>query len=256
MAMDLTSIDWISIAFFAIIGLCIIVGIVRGGAKDFWRLLVQAIAIVVAFMLCHLFGNLFYNINPLHDVLYNPIRDFLLPIFGDDATMIVTADDLTVGVRSGFYTQLNLPEFVIKAYDAEVLLRMPEGEFEAIVPFVNGIVSLICTGLGFLIVYLVVIIIGGIITSAIFRASKGPDGKPKKPGAISRLLGIVVGAIKAAGIIWTICLVLNVFIKLNLPFIEPVAKMIGLGDDSVQSFAKWCITSPFFYDEILGFFFH
>ena len=246
-------IDWISIAFFVIIGLCVIIGIVRGGAKDFWGLVVQAAAIGVAFMLCHLFGNLFYGINPLHDVLYNPIRDFLLPVFGDDATMVVTAEDLTTGVRQGYYTQLNLPEFIIKAYDAEVLLRMPEGEFEAIVPFVNALISLICTGIGFLIVYLLVFIMGAIIVGAIFRARKD---KSKKPGFISRLLGIVVGAIKAAGILWVICLVLNIFIKLNLPFMDPVLEMIKYNDDSAFTFAKWCMTSPFGYDAILGFFIH
>ncbi len=247
-------IDWISIAFFVIIGLCVIIGIVRGGAKDFWGLVVQAAAIGLAFMLCHLFGNLFYGINPLRNALYNPIRDFLLPVFGDDATMMVTAEDLTTGVRAGFYDQLHLPDFIVKAYDAEVLLRMPEGEFEAIVPFVLALVSLICTGIGFLIVYLLVFLIGALIVGAIFRARKAKGHK--KPGVISRLLGIIVGGVKAAGIIWTICLVLNIFIKLNLPFINPVLEMIKYNDPSAMTFAKWVLTSPFGYDAILGFFIH
>ena len=150
--------DWISIAYFAIIGICVIIGLVRGGARDFWRLLVQAAAIGLAFALCHFLGDILYNITGLHDLLYGPIEKFLEPILGDYAHQMVNQEILSEGVRNGFYTDMHLPEIFVAPFDEAVVAHMPEGEFEAIIPFTNALVSLIYVGIAFLVIYLLVVL--------------------------------------------------------------------------------------------------
>ena len=252
--MDLASIDWISIAFIAILSICALVGFVRGGARDLLKLIVQAAAVGLAMLTCKLIGNILYGITPLHDVLFNPIRSFLEPIFGEYASQMVTEADLTEGVRYGFYDSMKVPAFLTAPYDAAVVDRIPQGEFELIFPFTDALVSLLLTGIGFLVIYLLVLLIGSLILGAIFKANK--NGEKKKPGIVSRFLGIIVGAARGAVILWAVSLVLHIFFLMDLSFSSFLMDMVGYNDPNSASFAKWFMTLPLGYDQILAFFIH
>ncbi|MCR5490681.1 MAG: hypothetical protein K6F32_00955 [Bacilli bacterium] len=244
--------DWISIAYIAIIGIFVLIGLFRGGTREFWKLVFQAIAIALAFALCKSVG-LMLKSTGVGGLFHDPIYDYFLSKvdYGGEEVSVTLLDEAT---RTDIYNALGLPAFIHSAFDKLVVLNIPEtGTVVAAEPFVNGTISAICTGLGFLALYLLVALIGGIVQMFIAGYLKKNDNKP---GFIGRLLGAVVGVIRAAGLLWVVSLVFRILFTFEIPMMDSIKTMIGWGDDSVFSFAKFFMNLPLGYEGILQFFVH
>ena len=244
--------DWISIVFIALFALFMLIGLIRGGAKEFWRIVFQAVAIGLAFALCKIVGKMLFNAG-LGNAIGNPVRTFFLSKveYGSDTVDVALLDQAT---RTSIYNSLNLPAFIQSAFDSLVVSFIPEsGTVVVAEPFVNATAMAACIGIGFLAVYILISIIGFIVQCFI-NAIQAKNGG--KPGFVGRILGLVVGAIHAFGIIWAICLVLNILFTFDLPFVATLKDAVKWDDPNAFSFAKWFMQLPLGYQNILQFFVH
>ena len=244
--------DWLSIVFIAIFVLFMLIGFIRGGAKEFWRLIFQALAIGLAFALCKAVGKMIYNMG-LGNAIGDPVRSLFLSKveYGGQEVDVALLDEAT---RQSVYGSLGIPSFIQKAFDAMVVEFIPEtGTVVVAEPFVKAIATAACTGIGFLSIYIIVAIIGGIVQLIINKIQKANGNKP---GIVGRILGLVVGFVHSAAIIWVVALVFNILFTFDIPFIADLQTAIGWNDPSKWTFAKWIMTMPLGYQQILQFFVH
>ena len=237
------TIDWLSIVLIAIVVLCAISGIASGAAKSFWNnfggILVALISFVVAAALCNMLAEMDFSAS-----LKDPIHKFVEGLGGAEGEALMNSPhsraEVTFFITNNGYQALStkIPSFLSFTYPwiaAFILSCIPEIPGEATVAdcLTNGITALIFAIIIFIIVSIILSIILGAIKKHIRKRHK-----VKKPGAISRLFGFLIGTV--VGVVWAIVVVWIFSFLAGIPFFkEFLTNIWALDNDDVLTIGEY-----------------
>ena len=236
-------IDWLSIVLIAIVVICALTGIAKGSAKSFWDnfggILVAFIAFVVATMLCNMLAEMDFT-----ESLRQPIHGFVAGLGGEEGAALMdmphSREEVALVITNNQYQILasKIPSIFSFTYPfiaAFIISCIPEVPTEATVAdnLTNGIVALIFAIVIFIIVSIILSIILGAIKKHIRKRHK-----IKKPGAISRLFGFVIGA--GVGVIWAVIVVWIFSFLGGVPFFKDfLAEIWYLNNDEYLTIGEY-----------------
>ena len=272
-AFDISTFDWISIAFWVIIALRVIMGFVNGGFKTLMKIIVLAAAIGLAFALCKIVGTWIGNMG-LHASIENALFSSLsksnetlgktmtqadldaLYLYWKAAGNLGTKQDMIVELLHQGYGTMYIPSGIYGTLDNMILGALPaETDLTTTFSFA-GIISKIVAdaalvGIGFLAVFLVILIIGLIIVALVFRGRKLAG---KKPGFLNRLLGVAIGAGYGFFICWTASIGIKSLMTAFPPFNDWINTSMQLANNGYWNIGKFFMNINFGYSDLLNWF--
>lgn len=272
-AFDISTFDWISIAFWVIIALRVIMGFVNGGFKTLMKIIVLAAAIGLAFALCKIVGTwignmglhasienaLFSNLSKSNETLGKTMTQAdldALYLYWKAAGNLGTKQDMIVELLHQGYGTMYIPSGIYGTLDNMILGALPaETDLTTTFSFA-GIISKIVAdaalvGIGFLAVFLVILIIGLIIVALIFRGRKLAG---KKPGFLNRLLGVAIGAGYGFFICWTASIGIKSLMTAFPPFNDWINTSMQLANNGYWNIGKFFMNINFGYSDLLNWF--
>ena len=272
-AFDISTFDWISIAFWVIIALRVIMGFVNGGFKTLMKIIVLAAAIGLAFALCKIVGTwignmglhasienaLFSNLSKSNETLGKTMTQAdldALYLYWKAAGNLGTKQDMIVELLHQGYGTMYIPSGIYGTLDNMILGALPaETDLTTTFAFA-GIISKIVAdaalvGIGFLAVFLVILIIGLIIVALIFRGRKLAG---KKPGFLNRLLGVAIGAGYGFFICWTASIGIKSLMTAFPPFNDWINTSMQLANNGYWNIGKFFMNINFGYSDLLNWF--
>ncbi|MBQ2069892.1 MAG: CvpA family protein [Bacilli bacterium] len=272
-AFDISTFDWISIAFWVIIALRVIMGFVNGGFKTLMKIIVLAAAIGLAFALCKIVGTWIGNMG-LHATIENALFSSLsksnetlgktmtqadldaLYLYWRAAGNLGTKQDMIVELLHQGYGTMYIPSGIYGTLDNMILGALPaETDLTTTFSFA-GIISKIVAdaalvGIGFLAVFLVILIVGLIIVALVFRGRKLAG---KKPGFLNRLLGVAIGAGYGFFICWTASIGIKSLMTAFPPFNDWINTSMQLANNGYWNIGKFFMNINFGYSDLLNWF--
>ena len=272
-AFDISTFDWISIAFWVIIALRVIMGFVNGGFKTLMKIIVLAAAIGLAFALCKIVGTWIGNMG-LHASIENALFSSLsksnetlgktmtqadldaLYLYWKATGNLGTKQDMIVELLHQGYGTMYIPSGIYGTLDNMILGALPaETDLTTTFSFA-GIISKIVAdaalvGIGFLAVFLVILIIGLIIVALVFRGRKLAG---KKPGFLNRLLGVAIGAGYGFFICWTASIGIKSLMTAFPPFNDWINTSMQLANNGYWNIGKFFMNINFGYSDLLNWF--
>ena len=272
-AFDISTFDWISIAFWVIIALRVIMGFVNGGFKTLMKIIVLAAAIGLAFALCKIVGTwignmglhasienaLFSNLSKSNETLGKTMTQAdldALYLYWKAAGNLGTKQDMIVELLHQGYGTMYIPSGIYGTLDNMILGALPaETDLTTTFTFA-GIISKIVAdaalvGIGFLAVFLVILIIGLIIVALVFRGRKLAG---KKPGFLNRLLGVAIGAGYGFFICWTASIGIKSLMTAFPPFNDWINTSMQLANNGYWNIGKFFMNINFGYSDLLNWF--
>jgi hypothetical protein len=272
-AFDISTFDWISIAFWIIIALRVIMGFVNGGFKTLMKIIVLAAAIGLAFALCKIVGTwignmglhasienaLFSNLSKSNETLGKTMTQAdldALYLYWKAAGNLGTKQDMIVELLHQGYGTMYIPSGIYGTLDNMILGALPaETDLTTTFSFA-GIISKIVAdaalvGIGFLAVFLVILIIGLIIVALVFRGRKLAG---KKPGFLNRLLGVAIGAGYGFFICWTASIGIKSLMTAFPPFNDWINTSMQLANNGYWNIGKFFMNINFGYSDLLNWF--
>ena len=150
------------------------------------------------------------------------------------------------------YSQCFLPSGLYPTLDKIITGAMPnEGTFTFASLIATALSKIACIGIGFAAVFLVVVIILFIIIGVVSRASAA---KGKKPGILSRLLGMAFGFAIGAFSLWAI----SIGIKSTMTGFPDIWNVLSssmhLGEEGYWNIGKFFFEIDFGYTDLLNWF--
>ena len=272
-AFDISTFDWISIAFWVIIALRVIMGFVNGGFKTLMKIIVLAAAIGLAFALCKIVGTWIGNMG-LHASIENALFSSLsksnetlgktmtqadldaLYLYWKAAGNLGTKQDMIVELLHQGYGTMYIPSGIYGTLDNMILGALPaETDLTTTFSFA-GIISKIVAdaalvGIGFLAVFLFILIVGLIIVALVFRGRKLAG---KKPGFLNRLLGVAIGAGYGFFICWTASIGIKSLMTAFPPFNDWINTSMQLANNGYWNIGKFFMNINFGYSDLLNWF--
>ena len=272
-AFDISTFDWISIAFWVIIALRVIMGFVNGGFKTLMKIIVLAAAIGLAFAFCKIVGTwignmglhasienaLFSNLSKSNETLGKTMTQAdldALYLYWKAAGNLGTKQDMIVELLHQGYGTMYIPSGIYGTLDNMILGALPaETDLTTTFSFA-GIISKIVAdaalvGIGFLAVFLVILIIGLIIVALVFRGRKLAG---KKPGFLNRLLGVAIGAGYGFFICWTASIGIKSLMTAFPPFNDWINTSMQLANNGYWNIGKFFMNINFGYSDLLNWF--
>lgn len=272
-AFDISTFDWISIAFWVIIALRVIMGFVNGGFKTLMKIIVLAAAIGLAFALCKIVGTwignmglhasienaLFSNLSKSNETLGKTMTQAdldALYLYWKAAGNLGTKQDMIVELLHQGYGTMYIPSGIYGTLDNMILGALPaETDLTTTFSFA-GIISKIVAdaalvGIGFLAVFLVILIVGLIIVALVFRGRKLAG---KKPGFLNRLLGVAIGAGYGFFICWTASIGIKSLMTAFPPFNDWINTSMQLANNGYWNIGKFFMNINFGYSDLLNWF--
>ena len=272
-AFDISTFDWISIAFWVIIALRVIMGFVNGGFKTLMKIIVLAAAIGLAFALCKIVGTwignmglhasienaLFSNLSKSNETLGKTMTQAdldALYLYWKATGNLGTKQDMIVELLHQGYGTMYIPSGIYGTLDNMILGALPaETDLTTTFSFA-GIISKIVAdaalvGIGFLAVFLVILIIGLIIVALVFRGRKLAG---KKPGFLNRLLGVAIGAGYGFFICWTASIGIKSLMTAFPPFNDWINTSMQLANNGYWNIGKFFMNINFGYSDLLNWF--
>ena len=272
-AFDISTFDWISIAFWVIIALRVIMGFVNGGFKALMKIIVLAAAIGLALALCKIVGTwignmglhasienaLFSNLSKSNETLGKTMTQAdldALYLYWKAAGNLGTKQDMIVELLHQGYGTMYIPSGIYGTLDNMILGALPaETDLTTTFAFA-GIISKIVAdaalvGIGFLAVFLVILIIGLIIVALVFRGRKLAG---KKPGFLNRLLGVAIGAGYGFFICWTASIGIKSLMTAFPPFNDWINTSMQLANNGYWNIGKFFMNINFGYSDLLNWF--
>lgn len=244
--------DWFTLGFALILALSALIGFLKGGLKTLFKFGIVALSIILALLLCDALSPIFKN-GQVGEYFYSFIFDRI-----GDAYPEANKDQLSALIKSEAgqsiileaYTKAGIPESLREIFTKEIMsvadsnITVNVGDVIA-----STASSYICLGLAFICILLgslIVLFAIYFIIMLIFKLTK------KKPGLISRIIGILMGLIEAIAICWCISLFANFALASNNNISEIISKMIKIDDPNYWSLGKWMIQTDLGYSWILG----
>ena len=275
-------IDWISIVFWVIIGFRILMGFWKGGLKTLFMLAVFALGIGLAFALCRPVGGWIGDLGArawVNDGIFGRLKDIEVFSFGGtsmtlgteiDRAQLETAhaawiaagntgtleDMLREALHSG-YSSCFVPSSAYGTLDGIILQNIPDiGTFSLAGIVASSVAQVVCVIIGFAAVLVATFLIGFIVLIIVSAVRKAAG---KRPGMVSRLLGIVFGCVSAFVTCWTITIVLKSIGSCFTPMNDFFVTSMRLDDPSYWNIGKFFFNINFGYGDlfnwIMGFLF-
>ena len=258
--------DWISFAYFLVIGACALIGFIKGGFRTLFVMIITGAAIGVAFLGYKGLASLLYG-TPLRATGEDALRTFFETSISFDASgdwaILVEGGKVTgtteiprvvwesEAFRSELYDAIHVLEPLKKPIDTivnDALGKISGDKIELALPIAVGLTSVLCTALSFVILFGGIFLIG-LLVMLIFGLVAKKNGKKK--GIVNRLVGAVIGLGTAVSILWTASLVLNVLVSFDNDIGNTIKTLLAWDNDAVWTFAKWCTKTDFGYSGIL-----
>lgn len=254
--------DYLSIIFVLLLIIPMLSGFAQGGYRTLIRLIVTA--------LCFLLAVLVYQ-NIARAYLSSSNGQFMQRNFIDALGKIAFTAETPLGGTAEFKLSDPLPrayfeseEFRQALYDAIhlasplrpgidkwLLSALPESMTTQVylhellgITLFDLIVKGVSFGIVFGITSLACAIITGII-SIFLRKRK------RHRSTLNRILGVLFGLVSGISFCWTLGFVLNIGLAVDSPLRATLASVLRYDDPEITTFAKWIVTGPFGYNEIL-----
>ena len=267
--------DWISIIFWVIIAIRILMGFWKGGLKTLITLIVLVLAIGAAFLFCKPTGA-WLATTSMHTSIYDAINEKLSSVvissdagisLGKEITMADletahsawveagntgTTQDMVKEIIHQGYSASYIPSAIFGTLDGLVIDALPEtGTFTLAAVVAASLSDAACIAIGFCGILIVVFVVGMIVRFAVMMARKATGARP---GMISRILGILVGAASAFVFCWTASIVIRT-IGTSVPVVnEFLVNSMRLEDDSYWNIGKFFFNFPYGYADVLNWF--
>lgn len=266
--------DYITLIFIVVLVLAFFIGFGRGAFNTLAGLAVFGAALAVAILVSKPLAaavqgwSITANMNKgLFDFIAGKINVSFGLVNITGSTQI-TATELAAANAAGklYYADPNYDIFHV-AYESVHLPTAFYGTIDGLIneaiagyngqafalaqPLADIMTRAICYAGSFLALFIVTAIVAGIII-AIIRASL----KKAKPhiGLGSRFVGGLVGLAIGAGVVWTLCLLINVVLLMDNGFATHLKDVLRINDPNAWTFAKWLVQSNLGYNAIIGFF--
>lgn len=238
--------DWLSILYIVIILLTLLIGFWKGGMKTLFTIISLGLAVGACFLLANPVGKALEE-SAVGEKIYGALNENIGTLLKAIPSFTANNEAVLGEVLSG----LHIPEFVhgplIEALQSALADKPLASAGETIA---STLTSIFCSGLAYIIVFLIAfIVIRFLIWVICLIVKKGRT----KPTLFSRLLGLVLGAVKAFAICWVISLVVTLLISSGSGFGNYLADIIGINEDGF-SIAKWFIETDLGYSKVIGFF--
>lgn len=248
--------DWFTLGFCIIIALSMLIGFLKGGLKTVVKLAIVGVAILISVFLAdklsgvfrngdagtYFYGLIYQKIESSSPEAANPLPAALVASGAVDETILEAMTN--AGIPSSIQSQL-----------MEVIKNTASQPGTLTINIASTISSTatdyICIGLSYIVLFLgslIVLFLIYLLVSILLKLTG------KKPGLISRLLGIIIGFAEGAAICWCVCLFANFALASSNSISDAIRQMIHLDDPSYWSLAKWMISTDFGYSSILNFF--
>ncbi|MCR5079392.1 MAG: hypothetical protein K6B65_05730 [Bacilli bacterium] len=272
-AFDPATFDWISIAFWVIVGIRVIMGFWNGGFKTLMKIIIVAAAVGLSFALCKVVGAWMGDLGlrkSIQDALYDTLsksNEALATEFTnaklDTAYAgwialgnVGTKQDMIVQLLHQGYSSMYIPSGIYTTLDNMILAGIPaETDLTTTFTFASiistNVANAALIGIGFLTIFLAVFIVGMIIIALFSRASKLAG---KKPSFGNRLLGIVIGLGYAFIICWSASIGIKSLMTAFPVFNDFVNNSMQLENDSYWNIGKFFININFGYSDLLNWF--
>lgn len=267
--------DWISIAFWIIIGFRILMGFWKGGLKTLIMLAVFALGIGLAFALCKPVGSWIGGFgvqNWVNDGIFGRLKDVVVFNYGSESLTLGseidraqletahaawiaagnegTTNDMIISALHSGYSTCFIPSAAFGVLDKLIVTNIPDVGTFSLASIVSGSVAQVtCTVIGFAGILLVTVIVGFIIIAIVSGIRKAAG---HRPGFVSRLLGILFGAATAFVTCWTISIVLQ-SLGTTFPAMSDFFKeSMKLDDPSYWNIGKFFFNINFGYGDLFN----
>lgn len=243
----LSSFDWFSILFILIFVVQILMGFAKGWLKSILKLVVIVAAVGLAFAFFKPVGDMIYSTS-LGGTLTDKFSS-LMVVANDRAGAEMDKEALDNYLRAqnqtlpeflhSLYATTPFPKAAYESLDKLVIANIDAsaGSFTIAGVIAPAIAQEACLALGFGSVLLgsfIVLLIVSLIITGIVKKIKS------KPGALSRILGGLVGAVYGFALCWVLGIVLNSIIGLGNEWGDAIAASTHVNDSSSWwGPAKW-----------------
>lgn len=244
--------DWISLIYILIIILFAVVGLIRGGIKTILSVAAIAVSIGLAFALYGLLGGAIAE-SPIGESISASTEEYILNnVSGTGATIpaeVFQSEWIANGMLSYVYDELNIPEFVQETLNGLIVANLPtQGMFTPASAIAHSLTLITCSAIAFILTFLISFIVIRIILAIVFHLVK----KSMAVGAVSRILGLVIGLVEAFAVCWVISLVCYFFVSSGSDIGNYIADITKLNQEGF-GLAKWFISTDLGYSSVLSF---
>ncbi len=228
--------DWFSIALVAVVVIFCFVGLFRGFFATLITFFKSVITIGGAILLCKpIAAGLLHT--GIGDAIVSPIDSWLLSVNSQAFGMTITAETEASTIVSSL-NETGIPSFFANPI-ASTALTMADGEMTLSLAVSQAMTYYILVAIAFLAVLLVLNLLMLILRKLTSRINKIPVA-----GAINRIFGLLLGL--AYGFIIVSLITYATSWLLNIKEVNDyLGNLIGIGNDSVTSIAKWLIENNF-----------
>lgn len=251
-ALSASGFDWISLIYILIIVLFAIIGLIRGGIKTILSVAAIAISIGLAFALYKIIGEAIAG-SSLGNGISSSTEEYILNNVSGSGILIPAetfqSEWIANGMLSYVYGELNIPEFVQDALNNLIVANLPtQGMFTPASAIAYSLTLITCSAIAFISTFLVCFIVIRIVLAIIFHFAK----KNMAVGAISRVLGLLIGLAEAFAVCWVISLVCYFLVSSGSDFGNYIADVTKLNQEGF-GIAKWFISTDLGYSSVLSF---
>lgn len=266
--------DYLTLVFIVLLVLGLLIGIARGAFKMLSGLVVFAVAVLVAIFLSKPVGawvqgwGVTKSMNTgIYEFLAGKIDISFGTIHFTGSSQITEADIAAANAAGKLYYGNADFDVFHAAYEA---VKLPAVFYQTVDGLINNAIAgyngqpfafaqpladimtyAVCYAGSFIVLFILTSIVGTII-AAILRHAFARSGV--KPGIISRLIGGLAGLVLAAGIVWSLCLLINVTLLMDNAFATHLREVLRYNDPNAWTFAKWLVQTDFGYNAIISFF--
>lgn len=268
--------DWISIVFWVVIAFRILMGFIKGGFKTLVMLLVAAAGIGLAFLLCNAIGGWIGDLGT-RDAIYNAVNGRISTVsvslgagnlsLGSEINRAdletahamwvaagntgTTEDMVRVALHEGYKTCF-IPQVIYGTIDKMIIEAIPAtGTFTLASIISIAIAKAACIGIAFCGVVIITVLIGFIVMIIVSALRKAAG---KRPGIVSRLVGMVFGAAGAFLFCWTASIVMQSVATCVPAFNDYITAVMHLNDDAYWNIGKFFFNIKFGYADLLNWF--
>lgn len=267
--------DWISIVFWVVIVLRIVMGIWKGGFKTLATLIIIAVAFGAAFLLCRPIGEWIGSLGArqaiqdaangrLQTIIFASGEGYELGLgtqvsMGDLNSMhdvwvsagnTGTTEDMLKSILHEGYSSCLIPSAIHGNLDKLILEAIPAtGTFTMASVIATALATAACIGIGFGATFLVILIVG-LVIKLIVNTARSAAGQ--RPGVISRIVGAALGVVSAFLFCWSAAIILRMLAS-GVPAINDfVTTSMKLNDPSYWNIGKFFFTFPYGYTDLLN----
>ena len=257
--------DYLSIVFLLLFIAPIISGFLQGGYRTFFHFIISAACFVLAFLLYRSVAELFIS-SPTGSSMQTDFIDRIAKISFSVEILPGVPQNFTLGdpiprvlfesedFRIAMYDSMHLAQVLRPGIDDWLMNQLPTSMTATVymheligIPLFTFLVRGICfvsiSGLGSIVSYL-----GITIFALIRRALKV---RPRK-SLFNRLLGVLFGIVTSIFLCWVLGFMINVGLSVDSPLRDTLAAVLRYDDPEAMTLAKWIVTGPFGYEEILA----